>query len=129
MPALIMAPTLGDLLKYELNGNYCREIVTLKGGTDYPLGSVLGRITATGKYRLSPAASVTGDEGAETAIAVLIEAVDATGGDRTGVVVARGPAMVSKDTLVFDASVDQAAEIAAKHAELALAGVVPRETA
>ena len=129
MPALIMAPTLGDLLKYELNGNYCREVVTLKGGTDFPLGAVLGRITATGKYRLSPAAAVTGDEGAETAVAVLIEAVDATAGDRTGVVVARGPAIVSKDALVFDPSVDQAAEIAAKHAELALAGVVPRETA
>jgi hypothetical protein len=129
MPALIMAPTLGDLLKYELNGNYCREVVTLKGGTDYRLGAVLGRITATGKYRLSPAAAVTGDEGAETALAVLIEAVDATGGDRTGLVVARGPAIVSKDALVFDPSVDQMAEIAAKHAELALAGVVPRETA
>jgi hypothetical protein len=29
MPTLIMAPTLGDLLKYELNGNYSRETVTL----------------------------------------------------------------------------------------------------
>ena len=30
-----MAPTLGDLLKYELNGSYCRETITLKAGTDY----------------------------------------------------------------------------------------------
>ena len=78
MTTLTMAPTLGDLLKYELNGNYCRETVTLKSGTNYPLGSVLGKITASGKYRLSPAAQVVGDEGAETAVAVLIEAVDAT---------------------------------------------------
>ena len=52
-----MSPTLGDLLKYELNGNYCRETVTLKSGTNYALGSVLGKITASGKYRLSPAAA------------------------------------------------------------------------
>lgn len=129
MPTLTMAPTLGDLLKYELNGSYCRETVTLKAGTSYVLGSVLGKITASGKYRLSPAATVAGDEGAETATAVLIGAVDATGGDKTGVVVARGPAIVSKAALVFDASVDQVAEIAAKHAQLALAGIVSRDAA
>jgi len=129
MPVLVMAPTLGDLLKYELNGNYTREVVTLKGGTNYPLGAVLGKITASGIYRLSPAATVTGDEGAETALAVLIAAVDAMAGDRDGLVVARGPAIVSKGALVFDPSVDQPAEILAKHAELSAAGVVPRDTA
>ena len=129
MTALTMSPTLGDLLKYELNGSYCREAVTLKAGTDYALGSVLGKITASGKYRLAPAAEVTGDEGAEIAAVVLIEAVDATAGDRTGLVIARGPAIVSRAALVFDASVDQPAEIAAKHAELGAAGIVPRDTA
>ncbi len=69
MPVLTKEPTLGDLLKYELNGNYSREVVTLKAGTLYPLGAVLGRITASGLYRLSPVAAVTGDEGAETAVA------------------------------------------------------------
>jgi len=129
MPVLTMAPTLGDLLKFELNASYCRESVTLKAGTSYLLGAVLGQITATGKYRLAPAAEVVGDEGAEVALAVLIEAVDATGGDKTGLVVARGPAIVSKAALVFDASVDQPAETAAKQAELAAAGIVPRDTA
>ncbi|MBX6324139.1 MAG: head decoration protein [Rhodospirillaceae bacterium] len=129
MSVLTQSPTLGDLLKYELNGSYCREVVTLKAGTSYALGAVLGRITASGKYRLSPAAQVAGDEGAETALAVLIEAVDATGGDRTGVVVARGPVILSKEALVFDPSVEQAAEKAAKHAQLAAVGLVPRDTA
>jgi hypothetical protein len=96
MTTLMMSPTLGDLLKYELNASYCRETVTLKLGTTYALGSVLGKIAASGKYRLSPAAAVTGGEGAETAIAVLIEAVDATVADKTGLVVARGPTIVSK---------------------------------
>ena len=129
MPVLTKSPTLGDLLKFELDGNYCREIVTLKAGTSYALGATLGRITASGKYRLSPAAEVTGDEGAEVAVAVLIEAIDASAGDRSGLVVARGPVIVSKAALVLDASVDQPAEIAAKHAELAAAGIVPRDTA
>jgi hypothetical protein len=129
MPVLTMAPTLGDLLKYELNGNYTREVVTLKSGMNYALGSVLGRIAASGKYRLSPAAEVTGDEGAEDAVAVLIEAIDATAADATGLIVARGPVIVSRDALVFDASVDDAAKAAAKHAELSAAGLVPRDTA
>lgn len=129
MPVLTMAPTLGDLLKFELNASFCRETVTLKAGTSYLLGAVLGKITATDKYRLAPAAEVVGDEGAEVALAVLIEAVDATGGDKTGLIVARGPAIVSKASLIFDASVDQPAETAAKHAELAAAGIVPRDTA
>lgn len=129
MPTLVMAPTLGDLLKFELNANYCRETVTLKAGTNYALGSVLGKITASGKYRLSPAAQVAGDEGAETAVAVLLEAVDATAGDKIGLIAARGPAIVSKAALVFDASVDQAAEKDTKHVQLAAAGVVPRDSA
>src|SRR5579885_365523 len=129
MPTLTMAPTLGALVKYELKGNYNRETVTLKAGTSYPLGALLGRITATATNRRSPASPVTGEEGAETAVAVLIEAVDATAGDAAGLVIARGPAIVSKAALVFDASVDQPAEKAAKHAELAAVGIVPRETA
>jgi hypothetical protein len=129
MPVLTMAPTLGDLLKYELNANYCRETVTLKAGTNYTLGSVLGKITGSGKYRLSPAAQVAGDEGAETAVAVLLEAVDASLGDKTGLVVARGPAIVSKAVLAFDASVDLPAEKTSKHTQLASAGIVPRDPA
>ncbi len=129
MPVLTMAPTLGDLLKYELNGNYCREVVTLKSGTNYALGSVLGQITTSGKYRLSPNAEVTGDEGAETAVAVLIEAVDATDGDKSGLIVARGPAIVSKAALILDDSIDDETKTAAKHAQLSAAGIVPRDTA
>ena len=129
MSTLTMAPSLGDLLKYELNANYCRETVTLKSGTSYPIGSVLGKITASGKYRLSPAAQVVGDEGAETAVAVLIEPVDASAADKAGLVVARGPAILSKVSLSFDASVDQPAERTAKHAQLAASGIVPRDAA
>ena len=129
MPTLTMSPTLGDLLKYELNGNYCRETVTLKSGTNYKLGSVLGKITASGKYRLSPNATVVGDEGAETAVAILLQAVDATAADMTGLIAARGPAIFSKDALAYDASVNDATKKATKRTQLAAAGLVPRDTA
>ena len=128
MPVLTSAPTLGDLLKFELNASYTRETVTLKAGTSYPLGSVLGRITANGEYRLSPAAEVVGDEGAEVAIAVLLEAVDAMNAAVTGLIVARGPVILADAALVFDASVDQPAERAAKIVQLATVGLVARAT-
>lgn len=128
MPVLTAPPTLGDLLKFELNASYSRETVTLKAGTSYPLGAVLGRITASGEYRLSPAALVAGDEGAETAIAVLLEAMDTTGGATTGLIAARGPVILAEGALAFDASVDQPAERAAKVSQLAALGLVARTT-
>ncbi len=126
MPVLTQPPSMGDLLKYEENPDYCRETVTLLAGTSYPLGAVLGQITASGKYKLSPD---TGTDGAEVAVAVLIEAVDAIAADATCLVVARGPAIVSKAQLNFDASVGTAAKIATKEGQLAAAGIVPRTTA
>ncbi|MDK9720397.1 MAG: head decoration protein [Rhodospirillales bacterium] len=129
MPVLVAAPTLGDLLKFELNANFNREAVTLKSGTSYPLGAVLGRITASGKYRLAPTAEVVGDEGAESAVAVLLEAVDATSADAIGLIAARGPVILSEAALVFDASVDQTAEKDAKKAQLAALGLVVRVAA
>ncbi len=128
MPVLTAKPTLGDLLKFELNASYTRETVTLKAGTSYSLGAVLGRITASGEYRLSPAAEVVGDEGAEAAIAVLLEAVDATDAAITGLIAARGPVILADGALVFDASVDQPAERAAKITQLAALGLVARTT-
>lgn len=90
---------------------------------------MLGRITASGKYRLSPNATVTGDEGAESAVAVLLEAVDATAADKTGLIAARGPVIVAKAALAFDATVNDAAKKAAKHSQLAAVGLVAREAA
>lgn len=116
----------GDVLKYEVNPNFTRETVTLLEGTNYPVGAVLGRITASGKYKL---ATSGGSDGAQTASAVLLYAVDASATDAIGVVVARGPAIVSKAALVFDATVDDGAKIATKHGQLAALGIVPRDTA
>ena len=126
MSVLTQPPTMGDVLKYELNPNFTRETVTLLAGTNYPVGSVLGRITASGKMKLCTA---TGTDGAQNAAAVLLYDVDATAADATGIVVLRGPAIVSKAALVFDASVDDAAKTAAKHVQLTALGIIPRDAA
>lgn len=126
MSVLTQPPTMGDALKYELNPNFTRETVTLLAGTNYPVGAVLGRITASGKLKLSTA---TGTDGAQNAAAVLLYATDATAADLNAVVIVRGPAIVSKAALVFDASVDDAAKTAAKHAQLTALGIIPRDTA
>jgi hypothetical protein len=126
MTVLNQPPTMGDVLKYEVNPNYTRETITLLAGMPYPVGSVLGRITASAKYKL---ATSGGSDGAQTATAVLLYAVDATLADATGIVVARGPAIVSHAALAYDATVDDAAKITTKIGQLAAAGIIARDTA
>jgi hypothetical protein len=126
MNVLRQHPSMGDMLKYELNPNFTRESVTLLAGTAYPVGAVLGRITASGKYKL---ASSGGTDGAQTAAAVLLYAADATSADAAGLVIVRGPAIVAKAALVFDATVDDAAKTATKHSQLAALGILARDTA
>jgi len=126
MSVLTQPPTMGDLLKYEVNPNYTRETATLLAGTAYPVGAVLGRITASGKYKL---ATSGGADGAQTAAGVLLYAVDATGADATGIIFARGPAIVSRAVLSFDATVDDAAKITTKLGQLVSLGIAARNTA
>ena len=126
MTVLTQPPTMGDVLKYELNPNFTRETVTLLAGTAYPVGAVLGRITASGKYKLSTSG---GSDGAQNAAAVVLYATDARAADQDAVVLLRGPAIVSKAALVFDSTVDDAAKTTTKHGQLAALGIVPRDTA
>ena len=126
MSVLTQPPTMGDVLKYELNHNFTRETVTLLAGTNYRVGAVLGRITGSGKMKLSTA---TGTDGAQNAAGMLLDDVDATSADANAVVILRGPAIVSKAALVFDASVDDATKRAAKHAQLTALGIIPCDTA
>jgi len=124
MPVLTEQPSMGDVLKYEVNPNYTREVITLLIGTRYPVGAVLGRITASGKYKL---ATSGGTDGAQTATAVLIYAVDATLADATGIVVTRGPSIVSRAGLAYDATVDDGSKITTKIGQLAAVGIIARD--
>ena len=126
MTVLQQPATMGDVLKYEVNPNFTRETVTLLAGTAYPVGAVLGKITVSGKYKL---ATSGGSDGAQTAAAVLLYAVDATLADAVGIVVARGPSIVSRASLAYDATVDDASKITTKLGQLAALGIIARDTA
>jgi len=115
---------MGDVLKYEVNPNYTREVVPLLAGTPYPVGSVLGKITASGKYKL---ATSGGTDGAQTAAAVLLYAVDASLADAQGIVLTRGPAIVARAALAYDASVADAAKITTKLGQLETLGIIARD--
>ena len=126
MPTLTQAASQADVVKFQLDPNYTNEAIILLLGTNYKSGSVLGKITATGKYKLATAA---GADGAQIASAVLLNPADATAADATGVILARGPAIVSKAALVFDVSVNTVPLTATKYSELVAVGIVPRTSA
>jgi hypothetical protein len=77
--------TIGQMKWREiLAGNFpnSTEAVAIASGQNLKAGSVLGRVTATGKYKLVDS---TASDGSQTPYSVLMEDVDATNGDATGV--------------------------------------------
>ena len=111
----------------EGNGAISRDVVTIRSGAGkLDPGTVLGKVTADGKYVASPAASTVGIEGAETALAVLAYSVDATSADVPNAVVIDKDAEVKIPNLVYDASVDNAAKETAKQDELRAVGIKAR---
>ena len=87
MPALAELLNLGDLLKYEAPNLYSRDRVTVASGQNLPLGTVVGIVTATAKFKqIDPSA----EDGSQVAAGVVLQACDATLIDRDdGLVVAR----------------------------------------
>ena len=127
MATLTEGKHAGGFLVWEVLREFNRETITIASGAGKVApGTVLGKITTGGKYTgLAPAAT----NGSQNPAGILWAGVDATAADALGVVILRGPAIVSKAALVFDASVDDAAKKAAKHAQLTAIGIVPRDAA
>jgi hypothetical protein len=121
MPTLTEGRHTGAFLVWEAFRDYCREVVTIGAGTLEP-GTVLGKITATGKYA---AHDPDATDGTETAVAVLWGNADASGGDAPAVALVRGPAIVNRHDLVL-AGTPSEPEITAAHAALAAAGILVR---
>jgi len=114
--------------EYEPTLAYCREVVTALEGSakTYTVGTVLGKITASGKYKIVEATAV---DGSQNAVAVVIEdkAVPATT-DTSVLVLARGPVMVGKGGLTLGTTVDTDPEKAAVYASLATVGIIVQDT-
>jgi hypothetical protein len=120
-----------DWLKheYEPSVGYCREGVVLNEATTRVLvgGTVLGQVTANGKYKVSAPAAV---DGSQTPVAVLYEdSISLTAGvDARAVVMVRGPIQVLKTGLTFDTTINTAPLIATAQAALVTKGIQMIET-
>jgi Bacteriophage lambda head decoration protein D len=109
MPALNESNSLGDLLKYEAPNLFSRESITVGAGANLTLGTVLGRVTASGKYViLAPAAS----DGSQTAAAVLLGDAAAASADAKGLILARH-GIVADHALVWPGGITNAQKTAA----------------
>jgi len=89
------------------------EIIVASGaGVLYP-GTVLGKITASGKYVLHDVAL---GNGAQVAAAILFHKVDATSADVTTVGTVNGPATINGNDLIYKAAIADADKLAATKA-------------
>ena len=121
---------LSHLVKRELwpEQGYTRAVVTVNeaAAKTYAVGTVLGKVTASGKYKIAVETAVDGSKVAD-AIVVGDYTVPATT-DTKVLVLVRGPAIVSKAALVLDATYDTDAKKAAVYAALEAKGVLCNET-
>ncbi len=96
-------------------------IIIVSGAGKLDSGTVLGKITASGKY--TPV-TVAAADGSQNAAAILLEAVDATSADAKGVGIVREATVVAQG-LKYGADIDTANERLAVHNALrALNGAI-----
>jgi Bacteriophage lambda head decoration protein D len=78
MPVLNEGRYAGEFVVSEGNGKIWRETITVLSGQNVQDGAVLGKVTASGKYKaLDPAAA----DGSQSAAGILYDAADATAAD------------------------------------------------
>jgi len=115
---------LGDWLKFEEDNLYSRDQVTVASGQNLKTGTVVGIVTATGRVRqLAPSAN----DGSQNAAGVLVGDVDATAGDKPGVIIARH-AICSDKGLVWPTGITGPQKSTAL-AQLKALGILVREGA
>lgn len=102
-------------------GTLSRDKVILANGQNLKAGTVLGAITASGKFTLHDAGA---SDGSQNAAAVLLADCNASGGDTSAVVCAR-LAEVKADLLVFKAGISAPNKSAAL-AALAAKNIIAR---
>lgn len=115
---------LSHVLKAELYPElaYCRTVVTVNDTAQtLELGTVLGKVTANGKYKVAVETAV---DGSKVGAGIVIEAKTiANGVDTQVLVLTRGPATVSKAGLVIAASYDNGTKLGVLYADLEAKGI------
>ncbi|MGJ5029070.1 head decoration protein [Bradyrhizobium sp. HKCCYLS2038] len=111
------------ILSEDDEGRLSRDNIAIASGAGVLLpGTVLGKISASGKFVPSPLAAT---DGSEVAAAILVGRVDAANADAHAVGVMRH-AEVNRFGLLYDHTVDDDAKKSAKWDQLRAAGIVVR---
>ena len=123
MTVLVETRHPGEFILSEANGQRSREAIIIASGAGViAAGTVLGKITVSGKYIAS---AVGATDGSEAPAAIAIYGVDATSADITVSAIVRD-AEVNGNCLTYHADRDQPAEKVAANAALATLGVIVR---
>ena len=122
MAVLTEGTYAGESIMSESNGTRSRETVTVLSGQNLSAGAVLGKVTASGKY---VAYTVGASDGSQNAVAILFDAVDATSGDKEGVILARDME-ANKLGLVWGGTVTTQGHKDTAYASLATVGIIAR---
>lgn len=113
---------LGDIVKWEEDNHFSRDPVVVASGENLPIGTIVGKVTATGKMvELDPIAT----DGSEEAAGFLIADCDASAADVNAVIIAREAIVVSSG-LVWNVAVTDPEKVIAL-AELKALGIIVRD--
>ena len=97
---------------------YCRDVIVVNDTAQtLKVGTVLGKVTATGKYKV---AKETAGDGSKAGAAIVIQEVTIAGSTDTKVLaLVSGNAIVSKGGLILDATYDNDTKKGVLYADLA----------
>jgi hypothetical protein len=120
MSPILEKNTLGDVVLFEAEAHYSRDVETIGSGADLEIGTVLGQITASKKF---VACDPTAADGSEVAVAVLGQEAKAATEDVQALIISRH-ARFKRSGLVFSAAIDDAPKRATAVAQLKAAGLL-----
>lgn len=101
MTVLTEGKHAGEFVLSEGNGLISREVRTIASGQNLAAGTVLGKITASGKYAAYDNAAL---DGTQTAVEVLFDNVDASAADVEAVTIARNAEVNGDELTGLDAN-------------------------
>jgi len=113
----------GEFVLWEQGGHLSRDNITIASGAGVvAVGTVLGKVTASGKYIVSaPGAS----DGSQTPAALNLYPVDATSADAPVAAITR-EAEINGITITYHSSINTGALVLAANAALAAAHIIVR---
>lgn len=115
---------VSDIVRWEPAKYFSRDEVTIASGQNLAIGTVLGKITASGQYTQ---VNFSASDGSEEAAGILLGDVDASSAAAQGVALVRDAIVITPD-LVWPSGAT-AAQKAQALSELKDLGIVTRDAA